>query len=513
MASSSSSSSSSSPSSSSPEYMTETVSLVYPSAFLTEKTSRPFRVITPASSLQLNKRKRDLLDTDTAQPRANYPEMSQFRVVVRQPFVAAAPGSSFGPSGKLKAKPPKAYKTSEELLSALRTTCLEDSVVDFSGSYLLAGNDAHEVSDKQRIQMVINDIWKSTGYRFTVKDHPPTENGHKTRLWCSQDEARRSKHRTEPPRLSRQGEQLSKPRFPCRSRLMIACLPDAQRGGRIVTVRLHHYMRHEAYSEAAYEASTAVAPPSLQFLGAITATLPPQLMNMPVAPPPALDEQEGEWDVAHPHQKRPHQKPPQSTHYPHPEPPRTEPYAHQKPPPPEHYSQPPQPAAYSHQPPHIEPTPPSPSPSPHFAPAPAPAPPPEPQSQLAHHLHSRQRAHPPSRAPQPPSAPPPPQQQPQPTHPANPMQTHPAHPAQTHPAPPQPTPHPITPTHPAQLTITPEEFQHRMRTHIARIRDFCDGLEYQVQYNDYRMLEALERDAAPFLGLLEDCLRREGRMT
>lgn len=100
------SSSSSSPSSSGAEYITETVSLVYPSAFLPEKSARPFRVITPAaSSLQLNKRKRDLLDTGTAQPGANYTEMSQFRVVVRQPFVAAAPGSSFGPSGKLKAKP------------------------------------------------------------------------------------------------------------------------------------------------------------------------------------------------------------------------------------------------------------------------------------------------------------------------------------------------------------------------------------------------------------------------
>jgi hypothetical protein len=59
--------------------------------------------------------------------------------------------------------------------------------------------------------------------------------------------------------------------------------------------------------------------------------------------------------------------------------------------------------------------------------------------------------------------------------------------------------------------MTPEEFQRRMRTHIARIRDFCDGLEYQIQFNDYRMLEALEQDAAPFLGLLEDCLREEGR--
>jgi hypothetical protein len=88
--------------------MSEPVTLVYPSAsapFISQKPCRPFRVITPASTLQQNKRKRDLLDTGTGQQRAQYPEMNQFRVVVRQPLVAPSPGSSFGPSGKLKAKP------------------------------------------------------------------------------------------------------------------------------------------------------------------------------------------------------------------------------------------------------------------------------------------------------------------------------------------------------------------------------------------------------------------------
>ncbi|KAJ7470809.1 hypothetical protein FB451DRAFT_1252296 [Mycena latifolia] len=59
--------------------------------------------------------------------------------------------------------------------------------------------------------------------------------------------------------------------------------------------------------------------------------------------------------------------------------------------------------------------------------------------------------------------------------------------------------------------MSPEDFQRRMRTHIARIRDFCDGLEYQLQFNDLRMLERLERDAAPFLALRDECLREEGR--
>ncbi|KAJ6553555.1 hypothetical protein DFH09DRAFT_586397 [Mycena vulgaris] len=96
-------SSSSSPSST-PEYMRD---LVYTSAstpFLPEKQGRPFRVITPA--LHQQKRKRDLLDAGAEQAHS-YPagEMSQFRVVVRPPLVPTSPASSFGPSGKLKAKP------------------------------------------------------------------------------------------------------------------------------------------------------------------------------------------------------------------------------------------------------------------------------------------------------------------------------------------------------------------------------------------------------------------------
>jgi hypothetical protein len=60
--------------------------------------------------------------------------------------------------------------------------------------------------------------------------------------------------------------------------------------------------------------------------------------------------------------------------------------------------------------------------------------------------------------------------------------------------------------------LEPEVYQARMRRHIAMIRDFCDGLEYQLPFNDYRMLEALESEGARFLRLVEDCLEKEGRL-
>jgi hypothetical protein len=55
-------------------------------------------------------------------------------------------------------------------------------------------------------------------------------------------------------------------------------------------------------------------------------------------------------------------------------------------------------------------------------------------------------------------------------------------------------------------------YYDRMRAHIKNLREFCDGLEYQLQFNDYRMLDVLEREGGSFLNLVEDCLRKEGRL-
>ncbi|KAJ2934688.1 hypothetical protein H1R20_g2407, partial [Candolleomyces eurysporus] len=69
-----------------------------------------------------------------------------------------------------------------------------------------------------------------------------------------------------------------------------------------------------------------------------------------------------------------------------------------------------------------------------------------------------------------------------------------------------PPPPPIPPP------IPPDIYHQRMRAHIQNIREFCDGLDYQLQFNDTRMLEVVEREGAAFLKLVEDCLRKEGRL-
>jgi hypothetical protein len=54
-------------------------------------------------------------------------------------------------------------------------------------------------------------------------------------------------------------------------------------------------------------------------------------------------------------------------------------------------------------------------------------------------------------------------------------------------------------------------FQERMSEHQKTLREFCDILEYQKQFNDHRMLATLERDGARLLRLARNCIGIEKR--
>ncbi|KAK7438927.1 hypothetical protein VKT23_009430 [Stygiomarasmius scandens] len=54
-------------------------------------------------------------------------------------------------------------------------------------------------------------------------------------------------------------------------------------------------------------------------------------------------------------------------------------------------------------------------------------------------------------------------------------------------------------------------FEQRMSRFITPVRNFLDGLEYQTQFRDSRMLEVVEREGARLLRLAEDCLAVEAR--
>lgn len=55
-------------------------------------------------------------------------------------------------------------------------------------------------------------------------------------------------------------------------------------------------------------------------------------------------------------------------------------------------------------------------------------------------------------------------------------------------------------------------FDEAMEDKIKLITDFADGLRYQVQFRDQRMLKGLERNSASFFRMASACLMKERRM-
>ncbi|KAH9023028.1 hypothetical protein EDB83DRAFT_2320208 [Lactarius deliciosus] len=55
-------------------------------------------------------------------------------------------------------------------------------------------------------------------------------------------------------------------------------------------------------------------------------------------------------------------------------------------------------------------------------------------------------------------------------------------------------------------------YKEKMETHIRLIRDFCNGLKYQIKFQDPQFLKTLEREGAGFLRLAQNCLNCERRM-
>ena len=52
-------------------------------------------------------------------------------------------------------------------------------------------------------------------------------------------------------------------------------------------------------------------------------------------------------------------------------------------------------------------------------------------------------------------------------------------------------------------------YGERIEARVVLLRDFADGLEYQLQFGDSRMLDRLEREGTGFFRMAESCLSRE----
>jgi hypothetical protein len=61
-------------------------------------------------------------------------------------------------------------------------------------------------------------------------------------------------------------------------------------------------------------------------------------------------------------------------------------------------------------------------------------------------------------------------------------------------------------------SVARESFAEKMRSHVDQIRNFCDGMEHQIQFGDHRFLKTLEREGAGFLRLAETCITQERQL-
>ncbi|KAG6853723.1 hypothetical protein C0991_001961 [Blastosporella zonata] len=308
----------------------------------------------------------------------------------------------------------KTYDNREELMKGLGECFQESQTVNFAASYRAYDSG---VSHKQRIQTITHDIWKTTGYRFTVKDHPHAKDGHKTRLWCSQDEAHKNKpsKSSHAPRLTSDGIVLAKARYPCRSGLLISSRDDSEPNVSHVVVRMHHHLAHEPYYDHTLPPEMTQSiwekiPKGVNALGS-----PSSSASFIVQPPPSTLSVIASPEVFM------------------------------------EYDEPVQSGSGTHDNPDSNQI--------------------VPQSSQEGHQTSVENAvieipdveeHD-NRLPQSPSR-------------------------------------------------NPEIFQKRMRKHISNIRDFCHGLEYQLQFNDFQLLEVLESEGSQFFKLVNHCLEMEGRL-
>ncbi|KAK7461840.1 hypothetical protein VKT23_008269 [Stygiomarasmius scandens] len=329
-------------------------------------------------------------------------------------------------AGRRISKAPNHYNNSTEMMVSLAACFKAGGQSVFSGTYTVPNDPP--MSDKHRIQLVSNDIWRATGYRFTVKDHPPVKDGHKTRLWCSQDAQRRGKPNSK-VRLAASGEVMAKTRYPCRSRLLISSRDAKIPGHRMITVRMYHHVAHEAYYDPSVPAPVLQAIWGTPYWPTIPLSHTSDTSSSrTVSVDKSADSGSaaaaalaGDWRTDSEEESDAEG---------------------------EHDSGMEDDFAVSFPPSSV-------------------------QSPKEDGL--------------------------QPAN-ASPLSSTPGSTSHA-------SPHANSDT-----AVQTERFQRTMLQHIRNIREFCDGLEYQVQFNDFRMLDELETQGASFLQYVRDCLVREGRL-
>ncbi|TFK96094.1 hypothetical protein BDV98DRAFT_516418, partial [Pterulicium gracile] len=122
--------------------------------------------------------------------------------------------------------------------------------IDFNG-YYFADADVR-INNKERVGMVMKEVWDVTGYRFTVHDHRSMKTGNKTRAHCCQDQEKTKALKPSPgPNVKHRGYAAME-RFACKGTLTVCSRwPSAYAERQRVSIRMKHEKKHQAYYSVA----------------------------------------------------------------------------------------------------------------------------------------------------------------------------------------------------------------------------------------------------------------------
>ncbi|KAH8997800.1 hypothetical protein EDB86DRAFT_2828659 [Lactarius hatsudake] len=103
--------------------------------------------------------------------------------------------------------------------------------------------------EKDHIKATAYDIWKVTGYRFTIKENLSLTTGHKTQYWCCQDKDRQKAAQPSQREGVKHRDTVGMQRFHCKSKLNISCRTNTsgEESTYKITIWLEHHIKHIPY--------------------------------------------------------------------------------------------------------------------------------------------------------------------------------------------------------------------------------------------------------------------------